>query len=226
MSGHRGVAVCIVALSLSTILLGACGTLPSLENRSTSAGLLDTDTTQLGRALSPRVDAHPGRSGIYPLPDARDAFAARVLLAQAAERTLDAQYYIWHDDMTGTLLFEALHAAADRGVRVRLLLDDNRTSGLDTTLAALDAHPNIEVRLFNPFVIRQPRVIGFITDFSRANRRMHNKSFTADNQVTIIGGRNVGDEYFGATEGFVFVDLDVMAVGPVVKDVSRDFDRY
>jgi putative cardiolipin synthase len=124
------------------------------------------------------------------------------------------------------LLFEALHAAADRGVRVRLLLDDNRTSGLDTTLAALDAHPNIEVRLFNPFVIRQPRVIGFITDFSRANRRMHNKSFTADNQVTIIGGRNVGDEYFGATEGFVFVDLDVMAVGPVVKDVSRDFDRY
>jgi cardiolipin synthase C len=107
MSGHRGVAVCIVALSLSTILLGACGTLPSLENRSTSAALLDTDTIQLGRAIAPRVDAHPGRSGIYPLPDARDAFAARVLLAQAAERTLDAQYYIWHNDMTGTLLFEA-----------------------------------------------------------------------------------------------------------------------
>jgi cardiolipin synthase C len=149
-----------------------------------------------------------------------------VLLAQAAERTLDVQSYIWRKDMTGTLLFEALHAAADRGVRVRLLLDDNRTSGLDTTLAALDAHPHIEVRLFNPFVIRQPRVIGFITDFSRANRRMHNKSFTADNQATIIGGRNVGDEYFDAAEGFLFVDLDVMAVGPVVKDVSKDFDRY
>ena len=211
MSVRRGVAVCIVALSLSIILLGACGTLPSLENRNTSTALLDTDTTQLGRALSPLVDAPPGRSGIYPLPDARDAFAARVLLAQAAERTLDAQYYIWHDDMTGTLLFEALHAAADPGVRLRLLLQDNRTSGLDTTLAALDAHPNIEVRLFNPFVIRQPRVIGFITDFSRTNRRMHNKSFTADNQAMFIGGRNVGDDYFDATEGFVFVDLDVSA---------------
>ena len=127
--------------------------------------------------------------------------------------------------MTGTLLFEALHAAADRGVQVRLLLDDNNTSGLDPTLAALDSHPNIEVRLFNPFVIRKPR-IGYVTDFSRANRRMHNKSFTADNQVTIIGGRNIGDEYFGATEGSLFVDLDVMAVGPIVTDVSKDFDRY
>ena len=226
MNVHRGVAVCIVVLCLSASLLGGCSTLPSPENRSTSTALLNTDTTQLGRAISPLVDAHPGRSGIYPLPDARDAFAARVLLAQAAERTLDALYYIWRKDMTGTLLFEALHAAADRGVRVRLLLDDNRTSGLDTTLAALDSHPNIEVRLFNPFVIRKPRVIGFLTDFSRANRRMHNKSFTADNQATIIGGRNVGDEYFDATEGFLFVDLDVMAVGPVVKDVSKDFDRY
>jgi putative cardiolipin synthase len=200
--------------------------LPSLENRSTSRALLGTDATQLGRAIAPLVDAHPGKSGIYPLPDARDAFAARALLAQAAERSLDAQYYIWHKDMTGTLLFEALRAAADRGVRVRLLLDDNRTSRLDPMLAALDAHPNIEVRLFNPFVIRKPRLIGFMTDFSRANRRMHNKSFTADNQATIIGGRNVGDEYFDATEGFVFLDLDVMAVGPVVKDVSNAFDRY
>jgi putative cardiolipin synthase len=226
MSARRGVAVCLLALCLGAGLLGACSTLPSLENRSHSTALLDTGTTRLGRAVSPLVDAHAGRSGIHPLPDAHDAFAARVLLAQAAERTLDAQYYIWHNDMTGTLLFEALHAAADRGVRVRLLLDDNRTSGLDTTLAALDAHPNIEVRLFNPFVVREPRLFGFITDFSRANRRMHNKSFTADNQETIIGGRNIGDEYFDAAEGFVFVDLDVMAVGPVVKDVSNAFDRY
>ena len=216
----------MLALGLSTSLLGACGTLPSRGNRSTSTALLDTDTTQLGRAISPLVDAHPGSSGIYPLPDGRDAFAARVLLAQAAERTLDAQYYIWRKDMTGTLLFEALHAAADRGVRVRLLLDDHGTSGIDTTLAALDSHPNIEVRLFNPFVIRESRAIGFITDFSRANRRMHNKSFTVDNQATIIGGRNVGDEYFDASEGFVFVDLDVTTVGPVVKDVSHNFDRY
>jgi len=147
-------------------------------------------------------------------------------LAQAAERSLDVQYYIWRRDMTGTLLFESLHAAADRGVRVRLLLDDNNTSGLDTILAALDSHPNIEVRLFNPFFIRKPRALGYLTDFARLNRRMHNKSFTADNQATVVGGRNVGDEYFGATHDVLFADLDVIAVGPVVKEVSNAFDRY
>ena len=101
----------------------------------------------------------------------------------------------------GNLLFEALWQAADRGVRVRLLLDDNNTAGLDPTLAALDAHPNIEVRLYNPFVHRGARALGYLTDFARLNRRMHNKSFTADNQVTVVGGRNIGDEYFGAGDG-------------------------
>jgi cardiolipin synthase C len=188
--------------------------------------MTDTQDTHLGRAISPLVEAHPDVCGIYPLRDSRDAFAARIQLARAAERTLDVQYYIWRDDMTGTLLFSALYEAADRGVRVRLLLDDNNTRGLDRILAALDAHPKIEVRLFNPFVIRKPRV-GYLTDFFRANRRMHNKSFTADNQATIIGGRNIGDEYFGAAEeGLLFVDLDVLAIGPVVSDISSDFDRY
>ena len=111
-------------------------------------------------------------------------------------------------------------------MRVRLLLDDNGTSGLDAELAALASHPLIEVRLFNPFVIRNPKWLGYLTDFSRANRRMHNKSFTADNQATIVGGRNVGDEYFGATAGVLFADLDVLAIGPVVPEVSSDFDRY
>jgi putative cardiolipin synthase len=219
-------AVHILALCAVSWLLAGCSGLPSLEDRSVSAALLDTGSTRLGKAISPLVAAHQGKSGICPLPNAHDAFAARALLAQAAERTLDVQYYIWHKDMTGTLLFEALRAAAERGVRVRLLLDDNNTAGLDGTLAALDAHPNIEVRLFNPFVIREPRAVGYVTDFSRLNRRMHNKSFTADNQATIVGGRNVGDEYFGATEGVLFVDLDVMAIGPVVNAVSNDFDRY
>src|ERR1700704_2839358 len=220
------VALYILALCLGAGLIGGCSTLPSLENRRTSTAVFDTGDTKLGRAISPMVDAHPGVSGVYPLPDARDAFAARALLAQGAERTLDVQYYIWRNDMSGTLLFEALRSAADRGVRVRLLLDDNDTSGLDTLLASLASHSNIEVRLFNPFVIREPRWIGYVTDFFRLNRRMHNKSFTADNQATIIGGRNVGDEYFAATEGVVFVDLDVMAVGPVVTEVSKEFDRY
>jgi putative cardiolipin synthase len=186
----------------------------------------DAAATALGRAVTPMLAKRPGKTGIHPLLDAQEAFAARMLLAGAAERTLDAQYYIWHGDMTGTLLFEALHAAADRGVRVRLLLDDNNTSGLDDTLAALDSHGNIEIRLFNPFRIRKPRLLGYLTDFPRMNRRMHNKSFTADNRVTIIGGRNVGDEYFGVSEGMFFADLDIMAVGPVVGQVSDNFDRY
>lgn len=221
-------AVLVLAM---TILLGFGwlqwrGRLPSPASRPTSTVMLDTSSTSLGKSISPRVEAHPGLSGIYPLRDARDAFATRVHLAHRAERTLDVQYYIWRNDMTSTLLGQALRDAADRGVRVRLLLDDNNTSGLDKILAALDSHPNIEVRLFNPFVIRSPRV-GYLTDFFRANRRMHNKSFTADNQATIIGGRNVGDEYFGAAEeGLLFVDLDVLAIGPVVTDVSHDFDRY
>jgi cardiolipin synthase C len=151
MSVRRRVAVCILSLCLVAGLMGGCSTLPSLVNRTTSTALFDTGTTRLGRAISPLADAHPGKSGIHPLPDARDAFAARALLAQAAERTLDLEYYIWHGDMSGTLLFNAVRDAADRGVRVRLLLDDHGTSGIDTTLAALDSHPNIEVRLFNPF---------------------------------------------------------------------------
>src|SRR5690606_15167756 len=128
-------------------------------------------------------------------------------------------------DVTGTLLLAELHAAAERGVRIRLLLDDNGTSGLDEELAALNSHPNIEIRLFNPFVVRKPKFVGYLTDFKRVNRRMHNKSYTADNQATIIGGRNVGDEYFGAAS-VLFADLDVLAIGPVVDDVSKDFDLY
>jgi putative cardiolipin synthase len=188
--------------------------------------MTETTATRLGRGVDPRVAAHPGVSGVHPLRDARDAFAARYLLAEAAERTLDVQYYIWRNDLSGTLLMKALVDAADRGVRVRLLLDDNNTSGLDTALAAIDAHPRIEVRLFNPFSIRRPRLLGFVTDLPRLNRRMHNKSFTADNRVTIVGGRNVGDEYFGASEGVSFADLDVIGIGPVVNDVSRDFEDY
>jgi cardiolipin synthase C len=215
------------ALLAIAVLAGACSALPSNSNRSISTALSDTADTRLGRAIAPRVAQNPGTSGVHALLDARDAFAARVLLARAAERSLDVQYYIWHNDLSGTLLFEALREAADRGVRVRLLLDDNNTSDLDAILAGLAAHPNIEVRLFNPFAVRKPRVLGYLTDFFRLNRRMHNKSFTADNQATIIGGRNIGDEYFdAAAEGIVFIDLDVIAVGPAVQEVSADFDRY
>lgn len=218
--------LCQWTVALARFIRGLCGKLPSLEDRSLSTAFIEYGTTRLGKAIEPQVEAHAGTSGVYLLSNPRDAFATRVLLAKAAERTLDVRYYIWHNDISGRLLMEALREAADRGVRVRLLLDDNNTSGLDDALAALNAHRNVEVRLFNPFVIRRARAFGYLTDFRRLNRRMHNKSFTADNQATIIGGRNVGDEYFGATNGVLFVDLDVMAVGPVVHEVSRDFDRY
>ncbi|WP_239797122.1 phospholipase D family protein [Candidatus Nitrotoga arctica] len=186
----------------------------------------ESDETSLGVAVQPLRHAHPGLSGIVALPDGHDAFAARATLADAAQRSLDVQYYIWRNDLSGSLLFDALRRAAERGVRVRLLLDDHNTRDLDDVLRSLDAHPNIEVRLFNPFRHRKWRVLDYVTDFSRVNRRMHNKSFTADNQVTVIGGRNVGDEYFDATAGVLFVDLDVLAIGSVVTQVSSDFDKY
>ena len=212
---------------LAGLLLTGCS-LPPLAERSASVALELTtaQATQLGRAFAPELSQRPGLSGIHPLSHPHDAFAARALLARAAERTLDVQYYIWRGDITGTLLLAELLAAADRGVRVRLLLDDVGTAGLDAPLAAIGGHPLVEVRLFNPFMLRSPKVLGYLADLRRANRRMHNKSFTADNQASIVGGRNVGDEYFGATTGVLFADLDVLAIGPVVQEVSTDFDRY
>lgn len=185
-----------------------------------------THNTRLGRAIAPVSSAHPGLCGLLPLDNSLDAFACRYRLAEMAEKTLDVQYYIWENDMSGRLLFSVLLSAATRGVRVRLLLDDNNTQGLDEMLSLLDAHPNIDVRLFNPFSFRALRALGYLTDFARLNRRMHNKSFTVDGEVTIVGGRNVGDAYFGAGEEPLFSDLDVMAIGPVVQDVANDFESY
>ncbi len=201
--------------------------LPGLQGRSVSSVVTATAESRLGRGIAPMVAAHPGESGIVPLRSGLDAFAARALLADAADSTLDIQYYIWRADLSGTMLAEAMVRAADRGVRVRLLLDDHVTAGLDPILAALDAHPKIEVRLFNPYRHRTFRQLGYLTEFGRLNRRMHNKSFTADDQATIVGGRNVGNEYFDAGDGgLLFADLDVLTIGPVVREVSRDFDRY
>ncbi|WP_373832596.1 phospholipase D family protein, partial [Delftia acidovorans] len=214
------------ALVLALLLAGC--SLPPLAGRSESTALPPeaAQATLLGQALAPLLDQHPGLTGIHTLSDARNAYAARALLARVAQRTLDVQYYIWRDDTTGHLLLDELRQAADRGVRVRLLLDDGGTAGLDTQLSALDRHPQIEVRLFNPFAQRTPKALGYVTDFSRTQRRMHNKSFTADSQASIVGGRNIGDEYFAATDGVLFADLDVVAMGPVVADIAHSFDQY
>jgi putative cardiolipin synthase len=207
-------------------LLAACATLPSQEHRTASVAVTDIAGTRLGRQLATAIAAHPGASGIHDLSRPRDSFAARILLAGVADKSLDVQYYIWHLDESGELMFEALWNAAQRGVRVRVLLDDINTGGLDPTIAALDAHPNIEVRLYNPFVLRNARALAFVTDFTRVNRRMHNKSFTADNQASIVGGRNIGNEYFNVGHGVGFADWDVLAVGPVVQEISKAFDLY
>ena len=218
----------LLAFGALIVLVPGCASLPPVpRDRAETHALQDTHETRLGRALARGAAAHPGRTGVYELPLPHDAFALRALLAGAAERSIDVQYYIWHDDEVGNLLFEALWQAADRGVRVRLLLDDLNTGGLDPTIAALDAHPNIEVRLYNPLVQRGGlRLLNFVGDFERVNRRMHNKSFTVDNQITVVGGRNIGNEYFAAGQGVVFADLDVVAVGAAVPEVSKEFDLY
>jgi putative cardiolipin synthase len=199
---------------------------PPPEAKVMTHAIDDTDATRLGRAVVPLVGAHPGRAGIHGLPHPHDAFAARALLADAADKAIDAQYYMWHGDITGTILFEKLWRAAERGVRVRLLVDDNNTAGLDETLAALDSHENLEVRLYNPLTHRRVRALSYILSPRRLDHRMHNKSFTVDNQVTVVGGRNIGNEYFGAGGGLVFADLDVIAIGAVVPAVSGEFDLY
>ena len=208
------------------VLLAACATLPERASPVPSSAFADTCGTRLGRTVCPAAAAHAGRTGVHALPNGRDAFAVRYLLARAAERSIDVQYYIWHADTSGGLLAHALWEAAERGVRVRMLLDDVNTAGLDPVLATLDAHPRIEVRLFNPFANRGWRVGDYVADFRRVNRRMHNKSFTVDNQVAVIGGRNIGDEYLGAESTVAYADLDVVAAGTVVREVSRSFDAY
>ena len=216
-----------IYITVLAALLYGCS-LPALEDRSASHILSQEEVlqTRLGKTIQGLRQDSGMDSGVHVLSDAQDAFAARVFLTRLADKTLDVQYYIWRDDITGMLLLDELYQAAERGVRVRLLLDDNGIRRLDDVLAEMNAHPNLEVRLFNPFASRRFKFLGFITDFSRANRRMHNKSFTADQQATIVGGRNIGDEYFAAKDGLLFADLDVMVAGPAAWQVSEDFDRY
>lgn len=208
------------------IVAGGCATLPPNVARETSQALMDTHGTRLGRQVQEEMTTHPGTSGYLLLGNGLDAFVARVLLAQKAERSIDAQYYMVHNDVVGSLFVDQLYKAAQRGVRVRLLLDDIDQGGRDIGTAVLDSHPNVEVRIFNPFARNAGRTGQYITGFGKQTRRAHNKSFTVDNQATILGGRNIGDEYFEADPQMGFVDLDVIGVGPVAAEVSTSFDQY
>jgi cardiolipin synthase C len=210
------------------VFLAGCASLPKDYPREPSRAWDRPQETQLGRSLEADLGQHPGLSGFSLLGSGMDAFVARMALAEAAERTLDLQYYIFHTDLTGRLILDSLVRAADRGVRVRLLIDDTTAKGKDAGIAVLASHPCIEVRVFNPFAGRSSLswLFSAAADFDRINHRMHNKMFVADNQAGVVGGRNIGDEYFGAREGVNFADMDLLAVGPVVNDLSRSFDEY
>ena len=210
------------------VLLGGCGSLPPNVERLPSDAIELSAQTALGEMVLEWGTAHPGHSGFSLQESGRDAFLQRAALIEAAERSIDAQYYIWNSDNSGRYLARRLLLAADRGVRVRQLLDDINIAGRDNVLAALASHPQIEIRIYNPFAARSgPGVmLEAIGDFDRINRRMHNKTFVVDGAFGIVGGRNIGDEYFGLHAEVNFLDRDMLAAGPIVADISRNFDRY
>ncbi|POS05797.1 phospholipase [Burkholderia gladioli] len=222
----------VAGLAALALVLSGCATHPpatSLPRPVTHALPQDTPTP-LRDALAAPERAHPGESGFRVLSVGTDALQMRIALARAATRTLDMQYYIATEDTTGKLLLAAALYAADRGVRVRMLVDDLNFKDIGQIMASLNAHPNIEIRVFNPFGATQrgmfARTADLVTKIDRFTRRMHNKAMIADNQLAIVGGRNLGDEYFSASPTLQFRDLDVLAAGPVTADISSSFDAY
>lgn len=184
------------------------------------------ELTTLGRIFTDDLQEHQGKSGFALIHRSDRAFQIRNSLVFAAEKTLDLQYFIWEADTSGRILTHSLLQAADRGVRVRILIDDLHTGGKEMGIATLDRHPSIEVRLFNPFAARNGRTSQLVRAFARLNHRMHNKTFIADNAIAIVGGRNIGDVYFGVDAAANFRDLDLAAAGPVVEEISASFDLF
>jgi cardiolipin synthase C len=218
--------------ALSAALLAACATMPPGADypKEASTALAHPDETSIGRSVEALAKAHRGLSGFRLFASGSDAFAVRVQMAKRAERTLDVQYFIFKDDDTGQLLMRAMLHAASRGVRVRILMDDTQARGQDDRVALLAANPNVEVRLYNPFYYRGSipalRYAEFALTMSRLDYRMHNKLFVVDNSIAIVGGRNVGDEYFDMGDAPQFGDYDVFAMGPIVRNLSKSFDAY
>lgn len=222
---HLRRALQMLLLAASVLLYTGCSSQPKIQAPASYA-LTDTHTTTLGRQVQTEVARHNGQSGFRLLSDGLDAFASRLILMEEAEASLDIQTYLYHDDVTSKLFTLFLIRAADRGVRVRLLIDDFGHGGQEALLAALATHPRISVRLFNPFSSRAMPYLDFITSFSAISRRMHNKTFIVDNQGAIIGGRNIGDTYFSADAFTTFADLDVLGFGPFAGEISNSFDTY
>ncbi len=208
------------------VVIAGCATVP-LDYPRDASYAIDPDTaTSIKREVDEWRAANAGPSGFYPLVDGNDALGVRLRLMRLAEESIDVQYFLMKPDAAGLAFAAGLIEAADRGVRVRFLLDDIFTTVQDPELVLLDRHENIELRLYNPISRSGVRAFNFLGDFNRANRRMHNKSFTVDNQVTVVGGRNIADEYFGIKADGEFLDFDVMAIGPVAAKVSLAFDLF
>ena len=228
MSTRRRIGRWLAAASLA-LLLSGCASLPDKVDRAPSKAQAPTTDTPLGR-IAKASTADPEQSGFRLMPTGQFALQARLELARRAQRTLDVQYYQIHDDRTGRYLLRTLRDAAERGVRVRLIIDDLYTSGMDPLLLGLDAHPNVEVRLFNPFPAGRKNFLTRFTvnahEFDRVHRRMHNKLFIADGVMAVAGGRNIADEYFMASAGANFVDLDTFIIGAILPRLGELFDLY
>lgn len=215
---------------LLLVQIAGCALLPDRTPTPPEFALEEVADTPLHRMATASAQAGAPPSGFRLLFAGESAFNARIALAQRAVRSLDVQYYVLAGDATGRGFLRELRDAALRGVRVRLLVDDLNAAGGDDLLRGLAAHPNVQVRLFNPLPVRMPsvglRLLLSMHHFGRINHRMHNKLFVADNSIAITGGRNVADEYFMNDARANFVDLDVLSTGPVVRELSAVFDRY
>ena len=219
--------LCKISLLLVfVVLFASCATVPFDQSKLYSFAITDTGDTALGKSVADWVELHEGLSGFYPLRQGMDALGVRLRLAEIAEKSIDMQYFLMKLDTAGAVIAKALLKAADRGVRVRFLLDDVFTTVPDRNFLLMNQHPNIEIRIFNPVSRRGIYAFNFIGQFSQANRRMHNKSFTVDNSISVVGGRNIADEYFELKADAVFVDFDVLAVGPIAAEISNSFDEY
>ena len=216
----------LLRITIVSLLLAGCASVPLDQPKTASTALEETDDTFLADISTSWRASDPAVDSFYPLVSGQDAFGARLALIDKAERSIDAQYFLMKPDNAGTVFARNLYAAADRGVRVRLLLDDIFTTVDDRALVLLDRHPNIELRIFNPIARNGVYAFNYVGHFRLANRRMHNKSFTVDNQVSIVGGRNIAEEYFQLDTTGEFIDFDMLLSGPIVPDVSASFDRY
>ena len=219
----------LIPLLTAVVLLGGCAGLPRHVHKTPSTAFQHPETTTLGQIVA-RDEIGKNLSGIRLLSSGEEAFASLITLADHAERTLDIQYYIIHEDDSTRTLLHHVRLAADRGVRVRVLVDDLNTAGEDRRFMHLSSHANVEVRVFNPFTAGRfwtwTRFLASATDIRRINHRMHNKLFVADDALAITGGRNIGDQYFTLDPRSNFVDLDVVAAGPIVPQLSASFDQF